>query len=79
MIHAYLFITKKRKVTFLLFFSLSIKYLLGSSCTWIRIFVLFKDLTLNLDKHERRCNGQFIKVKEPSNKKNIEKQDSFIN
>ena len=31
--------------------------------------LLFQYIFLNLDEHERRCNGQFIKVKGPTNEK----------
>jgi hypothetical protein len=35
---------------------------------------LFEYVFFNLDEHERRCNGQFIKVKEPSNEKTLKKK-----
>jgi hypothetical protein len=33
------------------------------------LFIVSQDLFLNLDEHERRCNGQFIKMKGPENEK----------
>ncbi len=33
--------------------------------------MLLEYVFINLDEHERRCNGQFIKVKEPSNEKTL--------
>jgi len=33
------------------------------------LFIVPQNLFLNLDEHERRCNGQFIKMKGPENEK----------
>ena len=38
------------------------------------LLFLFKFLYLNQDEHERRCNGQFIKVKGSSNEKKNKEQ-----